>query len=126
MAQLLDEVAWGAAGLVPAVAQDHLDGRVLMLAWMNREALAATIDRGEAVYWSRSRQCLWHKGQESGCIQQVKDIFIDCDNDTLVLVVKQHGSGACHTGAYSCFFRKLERDRWQPGEIPVYHAARAE
>lgn len=116
-----DSVAWGVNGLVPVIAQDCHNGCVLMLAWMNRDALTETIRRQEAVYWSRSRKCLWHKGEESGCIQKVRDIFIDCDSDTLMLSVEQLGSGACHTGAPSCFFRQFTHNQWHKTSAPVYN-----
>jgi len=108
----LDEVKWGADGLVAAVAQDAASGRVLTVAWMNREALAATAKRGEAVYWSRSRQRLWHKGEQSGHVQKVKELRIDCDADAVLLRVEQVAGIACHTGRERCFFRKLEDGRW--------------
>jgi phosphoribosyl-AMP cyclohydrolase len=109
---LLDAISWSADGLVPAVAQDHKSGRVLMLAWMNREALAATIRDGHAIYWSRSRRRLWRKGEESGHVQRVREIRLDCDNDTLLLIVEQVGGIACHTGRESCFFQRLQDNRW--------------
>ncbi|MCC7516618.1 MAG: phosphoribosyl-AMP cyclohydrolase [Pseudomonadales bacterium] len=109
----LETVRWDAAGLVPAIAQDHVSGRVLMVAWMNREALAATAQRREAVYWSRSRQKLWHKGEESGHVQRVREIRLDCDADVIVLQVEQQGGIACHTGRESCFYRVLQGDGWQ-------------
>jgi phosphoribosyl-AMP cyclohydrolase len=109
---LLDVINWTADGLIPAVAQEHESGRVLMLAWMNREALSATIREGQAVYWSRSRRRLWRKGEESGHIQRVREIRLDCDNDTLLLLVEQVGGIACHTGRESCFFQRLEDNRW--------------
>ncbi len=109
---LLDAISWSADGLMPAVAQDHKSGRVLMLAWMNRDALAATIREGHAIYWSRSRRRLWRKGEESGHIQRVREIRLDCDNDTLLLIVEQVGGIACHTGRESCFFQRLEDNRW--------------
>jgi phosphoribosyl-AMP cyclohydrolase len=108
----LDEVPWNPDGLITAVAQDAATGRVLMVAWMNREALAATAEKGEAVYWSRSRQRLWHKGEESGHLQKVKEIRLDCDADTVLLQVEQKGGIACHTGHERCFFRKLDNGRW--------------
>ena len=108
----LDEVAWTADGLVPAVAQDADTGRVLMVAWMNRESLALTVEEGRAVYWSRSRQRLWRKGESSGHVQKVREIRLDCDGDTVVLDVEQVGGIACHTGRESCFFRRLEDRRW--------------
>jgi phosphoribosyl-AMP cyclohydrolase len=104
----LDDVAWNADGLVAAIAQEAGSGDVLMLAWMNREALAATLERGEAVYWSRSRQALWHKGDTSGHFQKVHAIRLDCDGDAVLLTVEQVGRIACHTGRHSCFFRKLD------------------
>lgn len=109
----LDQLRWGDDGLLPAIAQDADDGRVLMVAWMNREALAATAAGGEAVYWSRSRGRLWHKGESSGHTQQVKEIRTDCDSDVILLMVRQRGEIACHTGRRSCFFRRLdETDGW--------------
>ncbi len=108
----LDAVRWDAAGLVPVIAQDHATGRVLMVAWMNREALAATVQEGRAVYWSRSRQRLWRKGEESGHVQTVRDIRLDCDSDAVLLSVEQAGGIACHTGRNSCFFQQLQGDRW--------------
>jgi len=108
----LDEVRWDGEGLVPAIAQDATSGRVLTLAWMNRESLAETATRGEAVYWSRSRQRLWHKGEESGHIQRVVEMRMDCDSDAILLRVEQTGGIACHTGRERCFFLKLEQDRW--------------
>jgi phosphoribosyl-AMP cyclohydrolase len=111
-AHWLDEVNWDEQGLVPAIAQDAHTGRVLMVAWMNREALAQTAERGEAVYWSRSRQRLWHKGEESGHTQAVVELRLDCDGDVVLLHVEQRGGIACHTGRERCFFRKLESGRW--------------
>ncbi len=108
----LDAVRWDAAGLVPVIAQDHATGRVLMVAWMNREALAATVQEGRAVYWSRSRQRLWRKGEESGHVQTVRDIRLDCDSDAVLLSVEQAGGIACHTGRNSCFFQQLQGDQW--------------
>ena len=115
----LDDIRWDRDGLVPVVAQERGSGDVLMVAWMNREALAATAERGEAVYWSRSRQRLWHKGEESGHVQQVHEIRTDCDADVVLLSVTQlgHDPGiACHTGRHSCFFRRLDGGRWQAVE----------
>ena len=108
----LDEIKWNDAGLVPAVAQDAVDGRILMMAWMNREALSLTAQQGKAVYWSRSRKKLWHKGEESGHQQMVSEIRLDCDNDVVVLQVEQRGGIACHTGRRSCFYQRLEDGRW--------------
>ena len=103
----LDEVKWDENGLVPVIAQEEGTGDVLMFAWMNREALARTAETGEAVYWSRSRKRLWHKGEESGHIQKITKIFYDCDNDTLLIQVEQVGGIACHTGKKSCFFNEI-------------------
>ena len=111
----LDQIKWDRDGLVPVIAQEQGSGDILMFAWMNREALARTAERGEAVYWSRSRQKLWHKGEESGHVQQVHGIRLDCDNDVVLLTITQHGHEpgiACHTGRHSCFFQKLEQGRW--------------
>ena len=108
----LDEVPWDEAGLVAAVAQDASTGTVLTLAWMNREALEQTVERGEAVYWSRSRERLWRKGEESGHVQKVVELRLDCDADALLLKVEQVGGIACHTGRERCFFRKLENGKW--------------
>jgi phosphoribosyl-AMP cyclohydrolase len=116
----LDKVKWDAAGLVPVIAQEAATGDVLMFAWMNREALALTHERGQAVYWSRSRGRLWHKGEESGHTQQVHEIRLDCDKDVVLLKVTQQGhdpSVACHTGRHSCFYRKLGSDgEWKSVE----------
>ena len=108
----LDEVPWNDAGLIAAVAQDAKSGRVLTVAWMNRDALRETAARGEAVYWSRSRRKLWRKGEESGHVQRVREVRLDCDADAVLLAVEQVGGIACHTGRESCFFRKLENGRW--------------
>ena len=112
MTAWLDAVHWDADGLVPAIAQDAASGRVLTLAWMNREALAETAKRGEAVYWSRSRGRLWHKGEESGYVQRVVELRMDCDSDAILLRVEQAGGIACHTGRERCFFHKLEQETW--------------
>lgn len=112
-ASWLEKVNWNDEGLVPAIAQDALSGDILMVAWMNREALEQTVQRGEAVYWSRSRKKLWHKGEESGHIQRVKEIRLDCDADVILLVVEQVGAIACHTGRKSCFYRRLQAGEWQ-------------
>lgn len=109
----LDQVRWDADGLVPAIAQDRDSGRVLMLAWMNREALTLTAAEGRAVYWSRSRQSLWRKGETSGHVQQVHEIRIDCDEDVILLSVSQAGGIACHTGRVSCFYRRLTGGDWE-------------
>ena len=108
----LDEVNFDENGLVPVIAQDHKTGKVLMFAWMNREALQLTDDKKQAVYWSRSRNKLWHKGEESGHTQIVHSIRIDCDEDVVLLSVEQAGGIACHTGRHNCFFKKLENGRW--------------
>lgn len=108
----LDEIRWSDDGLVPVIAQEAGSGRVLMFAWMNREALKKTAETGEAVYWSRSRGRLWHKGEESGHIQKVREIRLDCDADVVLLTVEQLGGIACHTGRASCFYRKLSEGRW--------------
>lgn len=112
----LDAVRWNADGLVPVITQDAIDGRVLMLAWMNREALAETIAGGEAVYFSRSRQALWRKGERSGHTQIVRNLALDCDGDTLLLEVEQQGGVACHTGRRSCFYQTWVDGDWQPTE----------
>lgn len=109
----LDEPAWNDQGLVSAVVQDAASGEVLMVAWMNREALAETLRRGEAVFWSRSRGRLWHKGESSGHVQRVRELRLDCDGDCLLLKVEQQGGIACHTGRRSCFFRRLEDGAWR-------------
>lgn len=109
----LDQIQWNEQGLVPAMAQDAVTGRALMLAWMNRESLAVSLQEGRAVYWSRSRQRLWRKGEESGHIQLLKEVRLDCDGDTLLLLVEQLGDIACHTGRLSCFYRRLEDGQWQ-------------
>ena len=112
MSDWLDEVPWNGDGLIAAVAQDAGSGRVLTVAWMNREALAQTAATREAVYWSRSRRRLWRKGEESGHVQQVRELRLDCDADAVLLQVEQVGGIACHTGRESCFFRKLENGSW--------------
>ena len=112
----LDEIKWTADGLVPVIAQEHGTGTVLMLAWMNRESLALTVAEGRAVYWSRSRGKLWRKGEESGHVQLVKDIRLDCDNDVVLLEVEQLGGIACHTGRHHCFFKRLQGGRWEAVE----------
>ena len=109
----LDEVHWDENGLVPAIAQDVHSGRVLMMAWMNREALALTAREGRAVYWSRSRNRLWRKGEESGHVQKLHELRLDCDEDVVILQVEQVGGIACHTGRESCFYRRLHDDSWE-------------
>lgn len=112
----LDEVRWTADGLLPAIAQDSGSGRILMMAWMNRESLALTAQTGQAVYWSRSRGKLWRKGESSGHEQTVYAIELDCDADVIILKVQQKGGIACHTGRQSCFFRTLKDGQWQVTE----------
>lgn len=108
----LDAIKYNEDGLIPAIAQDVATGKVLMLAWMNREAVATTISEQRAVYFSRSRQKLWRKGEESGHIQRLKDIRLDCDNDAILMQVEQVGGIACHTGRVSCFYQGVEGDGW--------------
>lgn len=125
MDNFLNKITWDKNGLLPAVAQDVTSGRVLMLAWMNREALALTAQEQRAIYWSRSRKKLWYKGEESGHVQHVKEIRLDCDSDVLILQVEQIGGIACHTGRASCFYRVLQDGEWltvdpvikSPGDI---------
>jgi phosphoribosyl-AMP cyclohydrolase len=121
----LNKVNWTHEGLVPVIVQETGSGEVLMFAWMDREALRLTVETGQAVYWSRSRKKLWRKGEESGHVQQVKEIRLDCDEDVILLTVEQIGGIACHTGRHRCFFQKLEGKQWlidepvlkDPGEI---------
>ena len=121
----LNQVRWTNDGLVPAIAQDARSGRLMMMAWMNREALAATAAERRAIYWSRSRQRLWRKGEQSGHEQKVKEIRLDCDHDAVLLLIEQAGGIACHTGRESCFFQRLDDKKWiavdpvirQPEEI---------
>jgi len=129
----LDQVKWDRDGLVPVIAQERDSGDVVMFAWMNREALGLTIAKGQAVYWSRSRARLWHKGEESGHVQQVHEIRLDCDNDVVLLKITQlgHEPGiACHTGRHSCFYQRLENGVWQSVEpvlkdpASIYHASK--
>lgn len=108
----LDEVTWDANGLVPVIAQEHDTGRVLMFAWMNREALQLSSDTNQAVYWSRSRNKLWRKGEESGHVQKIHEIRLDCDEDVILLKVEQVGGIACHTGRHNCFFKTLKDGSW--------------
>ncbi len=108
----LDEVNWDANGLVPVIAQEYDTGKILMFAWMNREALQLTSDTKQAVYWSRSRNKLWRKGEESGHIQKVHEIRLDCDEDVILIKVEQIGGIACHTGRHNCFFKKLDDNQW--------------
>jgi len=108
----LDEVNWDVNGLVPVIAQEHDTGRILMFAWMNREALQLSYDTKQAVYWSRSRNRLWRKGEESGHVQKIHEIRLDCDEDVILMQVEQVGGIACHTGRHNCFFKKLADGNW--------------
>lgn len=113
-----ESIKWNEDGLVPAIAQDFETGEVLMMAWMNREALELSVQENRAIYWSRSRQALWRKGEASGNVQVLKELYLDCDGDTVLLKVEQVGGIACHTGRRHCFFNRLEGDRWQvTGEV---------
>ena len=112
MSSYLDQVQWNADGLVPVVAQEAHSGRLLMLAWVNREALETAVTEQRAVYWSRSRARLWRKGEESGNVQKLVELRLDCDNDSVCYRVEQLGGVACHTGRESCFFQKFENDSW--------------
>ncbi len=112
----LDAIQWTKDGLVPAIAQDASSGRILMMAWMNREALSLTAQENRAVYWSRSRNKLWRKGESSGHVQEVKEIRLDCDEDVIILKVEQKGGIACHTGRESCFYRVLNNNTWETVE----------
>ena len=124
MSDWLDVITWDEQGLVPVIAQDASSGEVLMFAWMNREALALTVEKGEAVYWSRSRRKLWHKGEESGHTQKVRDIRLDCDKDVVLLKIEQTGGIACHTGRRSCFFNQLrDGPRWETADPVVKNPA---
>ena len=120
----LDAVRWNADGLVPAIAQDASSGRVLTLAWMNRDALERTVPSGEAHYWSRSRAKLWRKGEQSGHVQRVREVRLDCDDDAVLLVVDQEGGIACHTGRERCFYKRLDGGAWREVE-PVLRDPRA-
>ena len=113
MANFLDKIAWNSDGLVPAIAQDHKTGRILMMAWMNAESLSLTVEEKRAIYWSRSRQKLWRKGEESGHVRHIKEIRLDCDSDVIILTVEQVGGIACHTGRESCFYFVLENGEWK-------------
>lgn len=116
MSSWLDQIRWTADGLVPVIAQEEGSGQILMFAWMNRESLAMTAENGEAVYWSRSRNKLWHKGEESGHVQKVKSIRTDCDNDVVLITIEQVGGIACHTGRHSCFYQELRGGDWEAVE----------
>ena len=119
MTDWLEQLKWNSDGLVPAIAQDHQSGEVLMVAWMNREALRLSSEQGRAVYWSRSRQELWFKGESSGHVQQLREIRLDCDADVVLLQVEQIGGIACHTGRRRCFFRVLKDGEWEIDEEVV-------
>jgi len=108
----LNEIKWTDDGLVPVIAQEDSSGDVVMFAWMNRESLAMTAEKGEAVYFSRSRNKLWHKGEESGHVQKVKSIRVDCDKDVVLISIEQVGGIACHTGRHSCFYNELQGNEW--------------
>lgn len=112
MMNWLEQIAWNEQGLIPVIAQDAHTGTVLMFAWMNREALQLSVKEQRAVYWSRSRNRLWFKGEESGHIQHLKDMRLDCDNDVILLKVEQQGGVACHTGRESCFYQQLQQENW--------------
>jgi len=116
----LTGIKFDADGLVPAIAQDHKDGTVLMMAYMNKESLGLTLESGRAVYWSRSRKKLWRKGEESGNVQLVKALYQDCDGDTLVIKVEQIGDAACHTGHRSCFYRERDGAGWKVISRPLF------
>ena len=115
----LDDIKWDNDGLVPAIAQETGTGKILMMAWMNRESLELTVNEGRAIYWSRSRNKLWRKGEESGHVQTIKDIRLDCDNDVVLLEVEQIGGIACHTGRHNCFYKQLQDKQWVEVESVV-------
>ena len=115
MSNWLDDIKWSDDGLIPVIAQEQ-DGTVVMFAFMNRESLNLTLEKGEAIYWSRSRQKLWHKGEESGHTQKVISIRTDCDKDVILLTIEQVGGIACHTGRHSCFYHELKEQQWQAVE----------
>ncbi|MGB0669177.1 MAG: phosphoribosyl-AMP cyclohydrolase [Porticoccaceae bacterium] len=119
MNNYLEQIAWNSDGLVPAIAQDAESGLILMVAWMNREALELTVNENRAVYWSRSRQKLWRKGEESGNVQLLKELRLDCDNDVVLMRVEQIGGIACHTGRPSCFYSVLRDGEWQAVDAVV-------
>jgi phosphoribosyl-AMP cyclohydrolase len=110
--QWLDDIKWTDDGLVPVIAQDAASGKVMMFAWMNRESLELSVKEGRAIYWSRSRKKLWRKGEESGHVQRIKDIRLDCDNDVILLAIEQVGGIACHTGRERCFYKQLQDGQW--------------
>ena len=111
-AKWLDDIKWTDDGLVPVIAQDAVSGKVMMFAWMNRESLQLSVEEGRAIYWSRSRKKLWRKGEESGHVQKIKDIRLDCDNDVILLAIEQVGGIACHTGRERCFYKQLQEGQW--------------
>lgn len=115
----LDEIKWTDDGLIPVIAQESGSGKVLMMAWMNRESLTLSVQEGRAIYWSRSRNKLWRKGEESGHVQTIKDIRLDCDNDVLLLEVEQLGGIACHTGRHNCFYKQLQNEQWVEVEAVI-------
>lgn len=119
MSDWLDRVQWNSDGLAPVISQDYKSKQILTLAWMNRQALQLTAETGHAVYWSRSRQKIWHKGEQSGHQQLIKNIRLDCDNDAILLEVEQVGGIACHTGRVHCFFQQLQDGQWQTVESVV-------
>ncbi|MBT6106368.1 phosphoribosyl-AMP cyclohydrolase [SAR92 clade bacterium H231] len=119
MTTYLDQIAWNSDGLVPAIAQDAESGLILMVAWMNRQALELTVNENRAVYWSRSRQKLWRKGEESGNVQLLRELRLDCDNDVIMMRVEQLGGIACHTGRSSCFYSVLKDGQWQAVDAVV-------
>ncbi len=114
-----EQIQWNEQGLVPAIAQDWRSGEVLMLAWMNRESLQLTVQEGRAIYWSRSRGALWRKGEQSGHVQHLKELRLDCDADAVLMKVEQVGAIACHTGRRSCFYQKLENGAWRITDEPL-------
>ncbi len=119
MTTYLDQIAWNSDGLVPAIAQDAESGLILMVAWMNRQALELTVNENRAVYWSRSRQKLWRKGEESGNVKLLRELRLDCDNDVIMMRVEQLGGIACHTGRSSCFYSGLKDGQWQAVDAVV-------
>ena len=119
MTTYLDQIAWNSDGLVPAIAQDAESGLILMVAWMNRQALELTVNENRAVYWSRSRQKLWRKGEESGNVQLLRELRLDCDNDVIMMRVEQLGGIACHIGRSSCFYSVLKDGQWQAVDAVV-------
>ena len=115
----LDDIQWDKDGLVPAIAQETGTGKILMMAWMNKESLELSVNEGRAIYWSRSRSKLWRKGEESGHVQTIKDIRLDCDNDVVLLEVEQLGGIACHTGRHNCFYKQLQDKQWVEVEAVI-------